>query len=192
MKTVWLKRSEEWIKANPGKGTMYKEEIDLVKSVPKELTKEAKKVYTKRIEKGLDSGVYVITCEPTKTVYVGQSVNMGTRMRSHKMYITQSAMTNIATYDQMIDDCNTHGIDSFTFVKYMKISNGSTKDMLYHESLTMAEFLSKGYKLYNKAISCYNVHCPDEYKELINRLIEALKQKQSFENRLNILLDGKE
>lgn len=71
-KGVWIRRTEDWIKIDqpPHNGATY-----------------ALKSKIKNKVKPIDSGVYVIICEREKCAYVGQSINMGARMRNHKLCI---------------------------------------------------------------------------------------------------------
>jgi len=175
-KIVWLKRSEEWIKQNPGKGTMYKVDID--GSETKENLSAINCVNRKKYEskpKGLDDcGIYVIICEASKSAYIGQSINISTRLRSHKFAIHGTHGDKNKVYKRMKEDLISFGVESFQYLKH--ITGIKEHELTDKENQVMFEFMDKGYNLYNIAISSGNVYCPELIKPDIVKLISIVKQ----------------
>lgn len=188
-KTVWLKRSEEWIKNNPGKGTMYK-------AVPETAPREAlmsingtnRKRYEKKPEGDSDRGIYVIICEIAKAAYIGQSYNMGVRMRNHKAAILGRISSQNKTYDKIKKDVTTHGIDSIIFTKHCFVSENSSENLTEKENEVMYYYLNKGYRLYNCSIPG-NILCPEKHLILINSLIEKLKYSPELADKITVLIN---
>lgn len=185
MDTIWLPRSAEWIKDNPGKGTLYKVDKNTLTPVD---TKEPEKIKSKFqpdfksnvktyfIPKLKHSGTYAIICDKAKYVYVGQSQNVKTRLRAHKMAII-SPLTKLSTYTLMKEHWKQFGIKSFQFVECQKIED--TKDLLEAEINTMVEFLTKGYRLYNKQLPIgeFAIYCPKDIILTIQKTILMCKDK---------------
>ena len=152
------------------------------------LMRVAKKKYIKAKEKEPDSGVYVIICEKSKSVYVGQSVSMNNRMRNHKMNIINDRPYCINSYKEMKRDYLLYGIDSFKFVKYKYITD--VDEMLKEEEFTMYEFMAKGYKLYNSLIPMTNnlIYCPSELKDIAIKLFIKARENHELYNKIKELL----
>lgn len=186
---MWLKRSEDWIKQNPGKGTMYKCVAETAE--PDNLTAllaPVRKQYQKKPKKGLDSGIYAIICEQAKRAYIGQSECMGNRMRSHKMCITTDrAASQKNTYKKIRADYLLYGADSMQYVR-LKTYLGATSDQLVeYETQTMFEYLAKGYQLYNST-PIGNVYVNPELLPLINTIIAKITQDPSIIPSITLLL----
>lgn len=178
-KLIWLKRDAEWIKNNPGKPTMYKGKLDLNNDYKGEvLLKKAKKDKINIIKNENsdfpDAGVYIILNEKTKSVYVGQSINMSSRIRNHRHFILEKAINKYKVYDKMIKDKKNHGIESFEFIKYVLMPNKNTQELKQVENDVMHEFKAKGYELYNMEVSLGNVYCPIKYKDDISNIINLI------------------
>lgn len=171
-KMVWAKRSEEWIKLNPGQPTMYKTELTEGEEPPSNLRQEIRNAYKQQLKnkKENDAGIYVIVCEVTKHAYVGQSINMGTRMRSHKMCIINADEPKIKTYIKMREHYKAHGINVFEFKRHINIELSNSNTLIDLEIQTMKDYIGMGYTLYNSTIMG-NVHCPDNLKLFIENII---------------------
>lgn len=198
-KSKWVPRSKEWIKANPGKGTMYKV-ID-GQEVPPDVEGEVKveviqrKAWTK-FKPTLTSGVYTVICEAEKCVYVGQSANTLVRLRNHKMNIISEGGSAEAIYTKMRAHCKRHGIDSFSFDIYEMLPNVDQKTLLERESVAMLDFVKRGYILYNRQIStslreeC--IYCPQTIQPLIASVVKVLTDSpdhiEKFDNLIKELL----
>lgn len=146
----WIHRSKEWIAANPGKPTMFK------------VTKAGEIVESdSALTKCPNGGVYVILCEASKHVYVGQSKNAEVRLRNHKMIISRLCKTpeNSDIYGKMIKHYEFHGEDSFVFKKYLKVD--FEEDLLVKEIEIMVEFIENGYTLYNRLVP----------REILNKMV---------------------
>lgn len=185
-KQVWVKRPEEWIKQNPGKPTMYKTTVTEKETPPeliKQLTNESRRVYAKK-DKGADIGIYAIICEPSKRAYIGQSINVQTRLRNHKMNIKTNQMK---CYAEMRKDIETHGIECFEFIRIKHCING--EDLTEEENNSMGEYISKGYKLYNTAITANNLFVNPEHKELFFKLNQLINSNPDIINKLQALID---
>ncbi len=188
----WEKRTEDWIKENPGKGTMFKRYFNNTDEKAEVIKEERTKVYP--IMKD-DFGVYAIICDAEKCVYVGQSQNMNVRIRSHKMSILGPSIKK-GIYVKIKEHCEKHGPSCLEFKKILRLPEGSKiEDLLIKEDEIMAEFLQKGYTLYNFSVnnSLYNdhLHCPKDYKSIILKTIDKLASETDFINKLNKLLNEK-
>ena len=189
---TWEKRSEEWIKENPGKGTMYKKYIDGIE--PEEKPVRAKIIPGMTLGKiNNERGIYVIVCEIEKHVYVGQSINMDTRLRQHKMSIVSKGkdQQQAETYDKIRKHYFKHGIEAFEFKKHLYV--GPEKEQLsIMENRVMNDFSQKGYTLYNMVISIGAlrniVQCPTEFKEVVEKTIDLLACDTEFKNKLETIL----
>lgn len=221
MKTVWKPRTPEWIKANPKQGTMYKVYVDdngnelgeVVKNVkPPELPKEpetidgipkhllipkwSNRVCEKKLAKYKGNpnirGVYVIICEVEKHAYIGQSFNVPTRLRNHKMCIVNGSTQQ--SYKKMQEHYKKHKIEAFQFIDYEYIENGTEDQLLRREAELMAEFAKMGYKLYNSAYSKElidsSIFCPDNIRADIERLIDYIRGNSDKEQQLTVFVDS--
>lgn len=208
MKYIWKHRSKEWVNDNPKKGTMYKVYLDeqgrelpdpeesvykTENGVPKKLLKPNRHGYVneRRIEKYKKSdpkkrGVYVIICEVEKHAYVGQSFNVLTRLRSHKLFIRNKPEQSV--YKKMHEHFNKHGMEAFQFVDYEYIEHATEQQLLNKEAKVMAEFAKNGYKLYNMALSKQvidsSIFCPDHIRPDIERLINYVRGNSDKEHKL--------
>lgn len=194
-KLVWLKRDVEWIKNNPGKPTMYKGILNVEDSYfGNSLLKKAKSEKIKEInDSGLDfadPGVYLIINELSNRVYVGQSINMYSRLRNHKHYIDGKAISKNRVYVKMAEDRVKHGINSFQFLRYVLMPGKELEDLLCMENDVMHEFRIKGYDLYNIDVSFGNVYCPPAYKDKINEIISIIVKYPEKLNDISNLLSG--
>jgi hypothetical protein len=182
-KEIWLKRSEEWIKQNPGKGTMYKVLAEEGEELPKEsLLKHAKKIYSKK-EPG-NIGIYVVVCELSKRAYIGQSINVGTRLRSHKAGILKRLKTN--SYKAMVEDYEKYGPEAFKFIQIKQIEN--PEHLTDEENESMIRYMEAGYKLYNQQINVNNLYCSPKIKQTIEILIQQCALKPQLIERVKELL----
>lgn len=173
-KYVWVKRPQEWINANPGKGTMYKEILSEVVD-DTVLVKEVrnKRKYVSKANKISDCGIYAIICEKAKRVYVGQSINMSVRMRNHKACMLRTQTSKMGVYIKMGEDIEKYGIDSFFFSEYKPMIGANTNDLIIEETKAMHDFINRGYELYNISLMG-NIYCPDEYKVQLQAFIFRL------------------
>lgn len=190
-KTVWLKRTEEWIKQNPGKGTMYKSE--LTNKVPGESLAALvsdKRTRHKKDQKTIDlgdRGIYAVICEATKYAYIGQSASMNVRMRSHKACIIGQVNGKSKAYIKMNEHCKLHGIDAFSFTRHLFLPNVNDEELTNIETSTMHEFAGMGYTLYNISIPG-NIYCPLELKILMCQII-TLAKNEDFIVKLRALTE---
>lgn len=211
---TWKHRSKEWVKENPGKGTMYKEylgpepepkknkPIDL-KPIQKTINKAISTPKRNGIKESIGSkekipqgiiGIYAIVCEKEKCVYVGQSKNIAVRLRSHKMTIaSDDPYYDTKVYKQMREHRKKHGADVFNFLVYKILNGAETKELLSEENNAMIYYASNGYKLYNSSLCTELVNsmimCPEQFKQIILNTIDKLATKTDFESRLKTLLD---
>ena len=190
---VWAKRSAEWIKENPGKGTMYKIPIEQ----KEEIKKEVKNLMISRAEKKKielqtkTCGVYAIVCEVEKMAYIGESFNVEVRMRNHKMCIN-NASSSAVMYKLMNYHQGKHGKNAFQFIKMHEIDNNGMKDeLLIKEAETMHEFIEMGYKLYNQSIPANpnSVICPKHLAEDIKAIISKVKDNTELLSKMLALID---
>lgn len=166
----WCFRSEEWIKSNPGQPTMYKHYADGYN--PEAANRKEHKAVA-GCKRG-KVGVYIVLCEPAKHVYVGQSMNMSTRLRNHRWSITRNS--NNKTYVQMREHLKQYGMDEFAFTMYAECDPHQRLDK---EKEVMIEFIHKGYTLYNIALNMPNnignmIQCPVEIQDKVLAYISEL------------------
>lgn len=187
-KAKWLKRDDEWIKANPGKPTMYKVVVDVVTIEESErdqtTTQAVKKLLTPK-GRFPDAGIYAVVCEIEMYVYIGQSTNMGSRLRNHKMIILGGASSEEEKYVLIKEHVKIHGADAIQFVKIKVVKEPEGDGFLKHELLreeanAMEYYFNKGYRLYNKAIpqDMFNnsVLVTPQYKPVVNNLVKLLTE----------------
>ncbi|MES2395878.1 MAG: GIY-YIG nuclease family protein [Bacteroidota bacterium] len=180
---VWVSRSQEWIKANPNKGSMYKFYTSDGEP-PATASAETRKKYKKRVKseienppKGADAGIYVIICNSSRSVYVGQSVNMEVRMRNHKMLICGDRSVPMSTYVNMRKDFNKYGIESFEFIKYLKLPFDDGSMLIEEEQKAICKFMDDGYNLYNTSLNLGMniIYCPSKFKDRVKEFISSLQ-----------------
>jgi group I intron endonuclease len=171
---VWVKRSDEWIKQNPNKPTMYK-------ALKNESENKQRRTFTKRSKKlsNIKSGVYAIVCESSKSAYIGQSKSISVRLRNHKMNL-KNQTNKCESYKRMYEDVNKFGIDSFDF-RCIELTD---VNLLNKETEAMNMFMNLGYKLYNAQVNSSSsyVYCPFEIQDLIvNIITEYIKDNSTIE-----------
>jgi predicted GIY-YIG superfamily endonuclease len=189
----WEKRSPEWIKSNPGKGTMYKANPDGSEytegSEPKKFIPTAQNPIPFNKVINTDAGVYVVVCEKAKHAYVGQSVNMGTRLRSHKMSIVKS---EASTYLKMRNHWRLYGEEAFDYIKHTHMPTSTEEELLQKEAEVMMEYIRAGYILYNGLINVNIladiVSCPKDFQLIIEQTINKLASETDFVNKLKEIL----
>lgn len=182
----WVPRSKEWIKENPGKGTMYKEYFEPQKeegnsedffSINTPITPKSVKLYPNP-KKTMGSGIYIVICEVEKHVYVGQSRNVENRLRNHKMVISSNDEHESKAYIKMKAHRKLHGLNAFEFIKYDMIPHATTSMLLDREAEVMAEFARKGYLLYNRSIALQvmdeSIYCPIQFQPFVANLVNLL------------------
>lgn len=188
---VWKKRSEDWIKNNPGLPTMYKEyfesgvlSISEVKELPKEKIRHIEFKPNPKFERanyslsGPDAGVYVILCENMKHAYVGQSKAMDNRMRQHKYSIVKDCVKG-KVYELMHEHKLEHGAEAFTFIKHTKMPHASEKDLKIQEKKVMHMYIQDGYTLYNIDIAG-NLYCDEAIRPFIMSVINAVSENSQL------------
>ena len=198
---VWKSQPKSWQEANPALSPMYKVYSDgteeflekgktsKIKAAPhkkpvtvKEIISEIGKVRKKRDHTGT-CGIYIVICEATKSVYVGQSVNIESRLRSHKGQVT-NLKCNYKLYTKIREDFKQHGNGSIEY-KLHKSVNELTQ-LTEEEIQTMREFIEKGYSLYNTHVPLGrdSVYCPPQFKDSIKTIISALCSNRVSETEL--------
>lgn len=177
MENKWLRRPDEWIKENPGKPYMYKEKHS--NGVP-ENTVKFSSFYPRQKYVDRFAGVYVVLCNKSSCAYVGQSKNVHTRLRSHKMAM-QSTQAKGSVYIKMRQDLMKYGIDSFSFVFHKKCDN-NVEVLLKEEALAMMHYVKEGYSLYNKVISVSpeSIYCPQEHQLLISNIVDKICNDKNY------------
>ena len=189
---TWERRTEEWIKANPGQGTMYKKYKDTEHELPALTFKTEEN--SRRWDYDEHKGIYVIICEIEKYAYVGQSRNMNSRLRNHKMIMVHTKPHETKTYIKMREHVAKHGIEAFQFLKHLPMPDANMIELTNMENEVMGNFVRKGYNLYNSAISLQMrdecVICPKEFQPVILQSIELLASKTDFVNKLTGLVNG--
>lgn len=145
---TWAKRDIEWIKQNPGKGTMYKvyegqtETKQDIKPIVKEVKQIVKVNLPPKVKNPISKfgGVYAIINEHSKLIYVGQSLSPKVKLRYHKMHI--SANSKDLLYKLMIEHKE--------HLKYIVLElDISVSELTHKEAEYIKQYISQGYKLYN-------------------------------------------
>lgn len=186
-KEIWVRRSPEWIKENPKGGTMYKVKVGGDEPTPNTASNYVKRTYNK-LKNKTDKGIYAIICEPSKHVYVGQSIRVNTRIRSHRYKLINQHTNCVKTYKKMREDFLIHGLDGFQFIKCKDMPDALTEDLINSERETMFEFLEKGYKLYNYQIEVYNIYCPLKIKDTIQKIIDFYEINTEIIDKIETIL----
>ncbi len=137
-------------------------------------------------------GVYVIICEAEKHAYIGQSFNVPTRLRNHKMCIVNGSTQQ--SYKKMQEHYKRHKIEAFQFIDYEYIDNATEGQLLKREAELMTEFAKMGYKLYNRAFSKElidsSIFCPDNIRGDIERLIDYIRGNSDKAQQLTMFIDS--
>lgn len=145
---TWAKRDIEWIKQNPGKGTMYKvfEGQTETKQDIKPIVKEVKQIVKVNLppkpknQISKSGGIYAIINEHSKLIYIGQSLSPKVKLRYHKMNI--SSNNKDLLYKPMIEHKE--------HLKYIILENNISVNLLTRkEAEHIKQYISNGYKLYN-------------------------------------------
>ena len=209
-KTKWMKRDPEWIKLNPGMGTMYKVYEDgtpfIEENRPASIREEVipEPIFISKFNKkvvGSEPGLYTITCEVEKMVYVGMSENVGSRLRNHKMIVAgiYDAVSQSSMYLELKAHVNKHGSNCLIYKKHVDITDCTVGDLLRAETELMAEMIRKGYKLYNRKISkeIYDetIYCPNAYRDNMIKIVEWITvgegaNDSKFNDFVNSLTEG--
>jgi len=194
----WVQRDKEWIKNNPNKGTMHKvlvEEVIIIPSLGRQYRSQVivGENLGLKYSKKLDAGIYVIVCEAEKHVYVGQSTNVPSRMRNHKMNISKDNPASDKIYDKMRKHKKIHGIDAFQFSMYESLPGADNSLLLNRENTAMKEWFKKGYLLYNnsvlQSIRDQYVYCPLELQSLVTSVVSILTNDVEFVNLLTGMIN---
>lgn len=203
-KFVWKSKGDQWRKENPSQTYMYKcyeGEAEFIQPKKKQIKyvsplkeRSSFKAFTPKVP-SVEAGIYVIVCEKEKHAYVGQSLNMAIRLRSHKLALTTRKNNSNVTYVKMKEHCGTHGIEAFEFKLYKPLPLASLKTLLENERKVMAEMVKSGYNLYNISVNAdmlgETISCPKELQNLLVDLISKVKGSEgntkeliSFVNQL--------
>ena len=187
-KYKWERRAPEWIKENPGKGTMYKVFEDGTIEEPKQAKTKPVEIPLLSFCKATDAGVYVIENSRYKYAYVGQSKNMGVRLRNHKMNIISVHESDANVYLKMRQHYRDGEENDFEFIRYVSMPNATQTALLEKEKEVMSEYVRLGYTLYNLSVNvtveAETIYCPIKYQELIKSVVKKLTDNEETENRL--------
>jgi predicted GIY-YIG superfamily endonuclease len=196
----WVQRDKEWINNNPNKGTMYKvlvEDVIVTSSLGKQSrcrVIEGENLGLKYSKK-LDAGIYIIVCEVEKHVYVGQSTNVPSRIRNHKMNISKDNPASDKIYYKMRKHKMIHSINAFQFSMYESLPGADNALLLQREITAMKEWFKKGYLLYNnsvlQSIKDQYVYCPFELRSLVTSVVSTLTNDAEFVNLLTVMINSR-
>jgi predicted GIY-YIG superfamily endonuclease len=177
-KEVWLFRSKEWIAQNPNKPTMYKaslENIDKECEINNLVKKTRNKI--KNQNKKVIAGTYLILCKESNTAYVGQSVNIHSRLRQHKYQLAKETNNSMSlVYLKMKKDIEKYGSDCLSFEVYEELENPTIETLLIKETELMHKIFHKGMFLYNTYIpfSVDLLYCPEDIKQKVKDFIKSV------------------
>ena len=198
IKTRWIKRDAAWIAENKGKPTMYKEEYEdgIIEELKVDSSREKKEVLINVVErlplkkrKGTkDAGIYGIICEVNRSIYIGQSMNIGSRLRNHKMIIANNYKSEMNVYKDIRKDYIEFGDDSFKFVAIKEMPEATNEELLNAETELMIEYLENGWMLYNRD-NCNNTYISPAIRPMILNLVLAIKDKPELLNTIKALID---
>ncbi len=204
-KLAWVHKDADWKRENPGKPYIIKQlkseapkpTKQKVKSIApdKQIIPEETFIEHRKLKKNKNyakAGIYAIVCEVEKYAYVGQSINVATRLRNHRMEITKQHGNNNA-YIKLKAHTAKHGIEALQFKLILEIPNSSLKQLLEEENNTMIQFIKQGYTLYNKTIGLENqspiIYCPEDLKHLFTKLITKTSEDKQLINTLMALIN---
>lgn len=142
-------------------------------------TKEAvvegeKPKYAKVTKYDSEIGVYAITCNETKSVYIGQSKNIPTRLRNHLFKLRKGDY--LEPYEKWQIDFDELGEKNFSFGA---IYSCDEEKLLFWETYYIKLYRDEGWTIYNvQHVTCDNsiVTCPNEYADLVRRLVSQLEK----------------
>jgi hypothetical protein len=117
-------------------------------------------------------GVYGVFCNATNSVYIGQSKNVPTRMRNHRMNLKNGVYRKNHLW-QMQSDYDKHGEESF---RYLQIAQCNEEQLLSLETQYCVQYHTDGYTLYNGYIHTEStgLYCPKPFEPIITRIIKLL------------------
>lgn len=142
----------------------------------------------------LDSaiGIYEIVCEELRSVYVGQSRNVPTRLRGHKMKLRNGSYRGgsfgvvdlQADYDRL-------GVDAFRF---NQVCSCEESELGMQERLLVKKYLDDGWKVYGYFLGQDDsgVVCRDEHRDVVSRVVRMLEGGKLTVSQLSSSLDGLE
>jgi len=197
---IWKHRDKQWIKENPGQPTMYKEFLtkdEIILNVKEIIKAKNSKQYAEPVygnntkydnRDKSGAGIYIILCEASKSLYVGQSLSMNTRMRNHKMNLLSSKPPLSAAYNKMRLDVFNHKMESFQFITYKPMPNAKYDELLRAEKEVMIYFMKEGYTLYNSDKPT-NIYCEEDIKPLIEKLIIKVSKNPEVIQQIQLLID---
>ena len=124
-----------------------------------------------------------------KRVYIGQSKNVPSRIRNHKMNLRNGnyeGKTKGLDNMQLDWNCNK---DDFRF---SQICSCKERDLLEEETYWLKKYLDEGWEVYNHFVntSVTGLICPDEFKSVIERVIKMLDKGRLSVGELSSSLDS--
>lgn len=151
------------------------QEARIYNSEARKKKKEKSAAYAKRrVYLDCHIGIYRIVNEGLKTVYIGQSINVPTRIRQHKHMLKGGLYgTKGDKMKALQDDYNRFGLEAF---KFEQIHACEPDDLLEWETYYCKLYHDEGYALYNHFINTEmtGIFCPDAFKPTIEKLINFL------------------
>ena len=104
-------------------------------------------------------GIYKITCKENGKVYIGRSINIDERLKSHKRSLVSGKHIN----KKLQADFNKYGEDAFVFE--VERYTGIPLDTLYYES-----YYSEKYDVFNSGYNKGRLSKSESIKRVINNL----------------------
>lgn len=129
------------------------------------------------------SGVYKIECVELKSVFIGQSRNVPSRMRNHRMNLKDGIYVNSKSEVLRSLQCDWN-LPTTNFI-FKQTYEGT--DLNVQEERAISDYIASGYKVYNMpGHNVVDFSCPDQFKSVLTKMIGLLS-----ENRITVLqLEG--
>lgn len=134
-------------------------------------------------------GIYKLECIPAKSVYIGQSKNIPSRLKAHKSRLRGKSINYAESYPDIKRDYTLYG-DSL--MKFEPIHYCSAKDLHKWETYYIKLYREEGYTIYNKLhnTSATILNVPNIYQESLRDIIKALDHGKITPQQLQTFLDG--
>jgi len=134
-------------------------------------------------------GIYHIKCVPLDRYYVGQSKNVPSRIRNHKMNLKNGTYGGKNKgLSQMQQDYDAMPEGSFVFAQ---ICSCEEDDLYEMETFWAKSYVNNGFEVYNYFLNTEvtGLVCPDAFREIVKRVITALDKGKLSPSELESSLD---
>lgn len=153
--------------------------------------KQCVKQYTK-VSYDNHIGVYCILCRSENTVYIGQSINVPNRIKSHKSALKRGSYSNNTKgLQKMQSDYNKYGVEDFVFTQIAECESG---DLYQLETESIKQYLDNDFEIYNYFVNTKlsGIFCPPQFRDVINRTIKLLDESKLSLSEFEAAIDKME